>query len=96
MKKDFEMINEQLDESFIERTSVNAFKKMVKSKVKLAAFKHLKNRQLKHTKVKEIKYNKFETQTYMLSPLFLNDEVNLLHSLRSISVFNSPGLGKTC
>ena len=56
------MINEHLDESIIERTSVNAFKKMVKSKVQLAAFKHLKNQQQKHSKVKEIKYNKFEKQ----------------------------------
>ena len=86
VKKDFEMINDHMDEAEIERTSVNALKKMVKSKVKIAAFKHLQNEQSKDTKVKDIKYNKIETQKYLLSPLFFNYEVNLHHSLRSRSI----------
>ena len=38
-----------------------------------------------HTKVKDIEYKQFETQKYMLSPLFSNSDVNLLYALRSRS-----------
>ena len=33
--------------------------------------------------MKEIEYDKLETQQYMRSPLFTNDEVNLLFAIRS-------------
>ena len=36
-----------------------------------------------HSKIKDIEYKKFETQGYMNSPLFTNDEVNLLYKIRS-------------
>ena len=36
-----------------------------------------------HSKVKFIEYKKFETQPYILSELFSNEEVKLLFSLRS-------------
>ena len=39
-----------------------------------------------HSKIKEILYNKLETQEYMMSPLFNNEEVNTLHALRCRSV----------
>ena len=38
-----------------------------------------------HSKVRDIHYDKLEVQNYMVSPLFLNTEVNLLHALRSRS-----------
>ena len=52
-------------------------------KIKIAATKYLKEKQSKHSKVKGIKYDKLETQQYMKSQLFTNDEVNLLFAIRS-------------
>ena len=37
----------------------------------------------KHSKVKDIYYEKLETQQYMTSPIFKDNEVNLLHALRA-------------
>ena len=51
--------------------------------MKVAAFKFLKNLQEKHSKVKDISYEKLETQQYMTSPIFKDDEVNILHALRA-------------
>ena len=39
-----------------------------------------------HSKIKYIYYEKLEIQKYMTSPLFSNDEVDLLHALRSRSI----------
>ena len=41
---------------------------------------------LKHSKIKNIKYEKLETQKYMTSSLFRNNEVNLLFALRSRNI----------
>ena len=49
----------------------------------IAAFQDLKERQRKHSKVKDIHYDKLETQQYMKSQLFTNEEVNLLFAIRS-------------
>ena len=51
-----------------------------------AAFSYLKEKQKTHSKVRGIKYKKLHTQEYLTSPLFTNEEVNLLHALRSRSV----------
>ena len=66
-------------------TNAISYKKQIKAKVKEAAFKHLKERQQTHSKVKDIAYEKLEIQEYMKSPTFSNEEVNLLHKLRSRS-----------
>ena len=58
------------------------FKKLIKMKTKNAAFRHLKAPQSKHSKIKHIKYDELKYQSY----IFTNQEVNLLHSLRSRSV----------
>ena len=49
----------------------------------MSAIKYLKGLQQTHSKVKDIVYEKLEVQSYLISPLFSNDEVNLLHRLRS-------------
>ena len=59
---------------------------MVKKKVKEAAFKHLKELQDTHSKIRNIKYSELECQPYILSSIFTNEDVNLLHSLRARSV----------
>ena len=45
----------------------------------------LKARQQEHSKVRDIEYETLETQSYMVSPIFTNQEVSLLHALRSRS-----------
>ena len=55
-------------------------------KTKNAAFRHLKALQSKHSKIKHITYDELKCQSYMTSPIYTNQEVNLLHSLRSRSV----------
>ena len=44
---------------------------------------YLKQIQEKHTMIKNTKYDDLKTQKNMLSPLFSNEEVNLLHCLRA-------------
>ena len=63
--------------------SKNEYKKYVKSRIKSAALDYLKELQGTHSKIKHIKYDELKAQEYMLSPLFSNDEVNLLHCIRA-------------
>ena len=80
------MIEEILDENVIESISVSSYKKFIKSKIKSAAFKYLITQKENHSKTKEIKYLELQTQKYLVSPLFSNDDVDLLLALRSRSV----------
>ena len=66
-------------------TNPLAYKKMIKKRIKVAAFNFLKSRQSKHSKVKDIQYSSLEIQKYMTCPTFSNEEVNMLHGLRSRS-----------
>ena len=83
LKADYEMIEEAIDEIAIVNTSVSSYKKFIKSKVKNAALRHLNQLKESHSKVKHIEYKGLETQPYLTSPLFTNDDVSLLFSLRS-------------
>ena len=81
--EDFKMIDEVQDDAKIQNTNTSGYKKNVKASIKNAAFKYLTDAQAKHSKVSHINYQKLEIQKYMVSPIFSNEEVNLLHSLRS-------------
>ena len=83
VKDDFDDIGEEMSEARIKQTNREQFKKEIKEKTRAAAFEYLKNIQSQHSKVKDIKYPKFAVQSYMTSPIFYNDEVNLLYALRS-------------
>ena len=85
ISEDFKLINEVQDDRKIKMTNGNSYKQQIKSKVKSAAFSYLKEKQQEHSKVKHIQYDKLLVQKYMTSPLFSNDEVNLLYALRSRS-----------
>ena len=61
------------------------YKKQIKFKIRAATFKMLKARQQEQSKVRYIEYDTLETQSYMVSPIFTNQEVCLLHALRSRS-----------
>ena len=77
------MIDEIQNDETIKMTNSNSYKQFIKSKIRMRALKYLKSFQQTHSKVKEIVYEKLEVQPYLTSPLFSNDEVNLLHRLRS-------------
>ena len=85
LKEDFEIINADQDDHQIQMADSHTYKGNIKSKIRLAAFNNLKETQQSHSKVRDIHYDKLEVQNYMVSPLFLNTEVNLLHALRSRS-----------
>ena len=80
--RDLEM---NIDVEQIKQMGIEPFKNLVKKKTRNAAFKHLLSLQAKHSKIRNIQYNSLQCQPYMLSSIFTNDEVNLLHSLRSRS-----------
>ena len=83
---DLKMANMDMDYKEIESVSTDGFKKIVKKKIKDAALKHLKELQSTHSKIKHIKYDLFKCQPYILSPIFTNNDVNLLHSPRGRSI----------
>ena len=69
----------------IQMTNTEAYKKMIKKRIKVAAFNFLKSLQSKHSKGKDIKYSGLEIQKYLTYSTFNNEEVNMLHGLRSRS-----------
>ena len=85
ISEDFKVINEVQDDAKIQNTNIGVYKKHVKACIRRAAFKYLSNLQANHSKVKHIRYQKLEIQKYMVSPIFSNEEVQLLHALRSRS-----------
>ena len=64
-------------------TDRDTYKLQIKAKIKTAAFDYLKEKQQQHSKIKHIRYDTLCVQNYMVSPIFPNEEVNLLHALRS-------------
>ena len=78
----------EIDMSFkdVKEMRADSFKALIKKKTKDTAFKRLKYLQSKHSKIRSIKYDELRCQPYMTSSIFTNEEVNLLHSLRSRSI----------
>ena len=72
----------------IEISGINKqqFKKIVKTKIRQAAFEFLKNLQKNHSKMSGINYEAFEMRSYMNSPLFNCDSRKLLLALRMRTV----------
>ena len=83
VKADWDMIGEVMNEENIKISNKETFKRHIKDKIEKAALSYLKERQKMHSKVKDIKYEKLEVQKYMVSPLFTDEEVNLLYAIRS-------------
>ena len=76
------MIEESLDESVIMRCGVESYKSFIKAKVRKAALKHLNKMKEKHSKIKAINYSELKPQEYLVSPIFNDENVSLLFSLR--------------
>ena len=83
VKKDLQTIGLPFDMPYITSANVEQFRKLVKNKVKQAAFQYLKEKQQTHTKVQNIHYDDLEAQNYLKSPLFTNEDTTLLFSLRT-------------
>ena len=83
LAKDFELINVQKNDAEIRNMNTSLYKQFIKKRIKASAFTQLSESQQKHSKVRHIEYEALKTQTYMTSPIFSNEEVNLLHALRS-------------
>ena len=83
VKLDCELIGLEFDLNIVKSAGADQFRKIVKTKIRQAALEYLKEKQLPHTKVQQIHYNNLETQPYLKSVLFNNDETRLLFSLRT-------------
>ena len=77
LKNDFYIIEEELNEIAIANTSTNSYEKFIKKKIRLAAFKYLVELKESHSNVRSIEYNILETQRYLTSPIFSNEDVGL-------------------
>ena len=56
LKADFEMIEETIDEIAIVNTKVSSYKRFIKSKVRMAALKHLNQLKESQSKGRDIEY----------------------------------------
>lgn len=83
VKADLVRYNISYDENMIKTSKDDDFKSMVRKHVKETAFKELKMKQESHSKVKVIKYETFEKQSYLVSPMFSDEDVGVLSNLRS-------------
>ena len=73
VKDDFENAGVPFDLNFIESSTKEAYRGIVKKKIRECALKYLQNKQQTHSKVKDIVYEKLETQQFLKSPLFTNE-----------------------
>ena len=98
IKKDFAIVNFDIEEDCISGINREAYKKHTKTKVKEAALKYLKSIQEGHSKVQGIKYETLATQPYLKSPFFSNSECNALFAIRSHTLRgfkgNTPSIHK--
>ena len=83
---DIKKVDLNIEYEEIESMNAELFKQVVKKKIKEAAFKHLKELQTTHSKIRDIEYEEYACQPYILSSIFTNEDVNLLHALRGRSV----------
>ena len=82
VKTDFQVMEIPFNIAFVETTTMNFFKSSFKKKIQKAALKYVQNIQQGQSKVKDIKYDVLEIQPYLTSPMFSDEETQLLHSLR--------------
>ena len=83
VKDDLHSISVCMDMQEISNMGKEAFKNIVKQKVKKAAHHYLVEKKAKHSKVRNLEYINFETQPYLISPLFNDKETSMLAALRS-------------
>merc|ERR1712240_493595 len=83
LKADFNMFNIVQNDEEIRNMKTSTYKNFIRKCTKSAAFEYLTTKQTSHIKIKTIKYTQLETQKYLLSPIFSNEDINQLYALRS-------------
>ena len=84
IRKDFSLLEEDLNEDQISNTPKDVYKKWVKEKVKTAVFKeYLKLKEESKKKLKDLHYEEFAIQPYLTSNEISIEQKQLLFSLRS-------------
>ena len=91
VKKDFEEVGLPFDLGFIESSTKEFYRSTIKKKIKEQALRYLQNKQQSHSKVKNIVYENLETQPYLKSPIFSNEETSLLFALRTRTAMTFRG-----
>ena len=84
--EDKEQIGLAMSDTEIKCMSKANFKKIVKSKIRQAAFQHLESLKQQHSKMDGIRYEKFAKAEYLSSPLFNCESRKLLLALRTRTV----------
>ena len=79
-------INLQIQDEEISQMNETKYKNIIKFKIKEAAFKRLLEIKSNHSKLNNITYNKLEIQSYLQSPLFGSEDVQMLLALRTRTV----------
>ena len=72
------LLGHNYNEEFISNSGSNKYKTHMKHLTRVAAFNELIDIKNEHTKVKNIDYKKFETQPYLSSAMFTNEDVSIL------------------
>ena len=84
LQNDFKFIGEEINEIDIKSYSKAQYKKIIKSKVKEAAFiEYMKEKETHKKKLGKLTYETLQLQPYMTNKIFTRKEINLLHRLRS-------------
>ena len=82
--KDFEVIDEDLCDEKVKSIAKEDYRKIVKEKIQVSAFKYLlEEKEKSKKKLKHVKYNNHIIQPYLKSKDFTMKEKILLFSLRS-------------
>ena len=84
LRADIEMISDTIDDDYIQSKSKHAFKTEKQAEDQRCCLKIAEEKN-KKSQMKNIEYDKLEAQEYMVNLTFKNDEVNMLHALRSRS-----------
>ena len=84
--KDMTDVGLMLSENEISRMSKDRCKNIVKTKVRSSAFHYLLGLKQTHSKMSGITYRKYQLQEYLISPMFNNENRNLLFRLRTRTV----------
>ena len=83
VNSDLKYLSDHLTESYIKSRSSAALKTEIKTLIRKKALEYLSKKQSEHSKIRSIKYSQLEAQSYIVSPLFTNEEVSVLYALRS-------------
>ena len=86
--EDKALINLELSEDEMKSMKKTKFKTIVKSKMRNAAYKSLKEIKGNHSKMNGLRYDKLEQAAYLSSPMFNTESIRLLLALRTRTVRN--------